>query len=86
LKSPEVISKLTSNGFELRGVKGSHHQFKHAHGRLVTKESRFPAPKKRKAAALDGIDFKVAHPVKDIPIGTLRNIFRIAGWQWKPIE
>jgi len=26
------------------------------------KESRFPAPKKRKAAALDGIDYKFATP------------------------
>ncbi len=25
---------------------------------VVFKESRFPAPKKRKAAALDGIDYK----------------------------
>ena len=26
----------------------------------------------------------VAHPRKDIPIGTLRNIFRQAGWRWPP--
>lgn len=25
----------------------------------------------------------VPHPVRDIPIGTLRNIFRQAGWDWK---
>jgi predicted RNA binding protein YcfA (HicA-like mRNA interferase family) len=25
----------------------------------------------------------VPHPVKDIPIGTLRSIFRQAGWDWK---
>ena len=36
------------------GSKGSHHQLKHADGRLVT----------------------VAHPRKDIPIGTLRNILQ----------
>ena len=24
----------------------------------------------------------VTHPVKDLPIGTLRNIFRTAGWEW----
>lgn len=24
----------------------------------------------------------VPHPVKDLPIGTLRNIFRQAGWIW----
>ncbi|MCH7507831.1 MAG: type II toxin-antitoxin system HicA family toxin [Proteobacteria bacterium] len=61
MKSREVIIKLIRDGFELRGVKGSHHQYKHANGRLVT----------------------VAHPMKDIPIGTLRNIFRVAGWEWK---
>jgi len=25
----------------------------------------------------------VPHPKKDIPIGTLRNIFRHAGWEWR---
>lgn len=25
----------------------------------------------------------VAHPTKDIPVGTLRSIFRQAGWDWK---
>ncbi|WP_419934894.1 type II toxin-antitoxin system HicA family toxin [Candidatus Palauibacter sp.] len=25
----------------------------------------------------------VKHPSKDIPIGTLRNIFRQAGWEWE---
>lgn len=24
----------------------------------------------------------VPHPKKDLPIGTLRNIFRQAGWDW----
>ena len=24
------------------------------------------------------------HPRKDIPVGTLRNIFRQAGWSWPP--
>ena len=24
----------------------------------------------------------VPHPRKDIPIGTLRNIYRQAGWEW----
>lgn len=24
------------------------------------------------------------HPVKDIPIGTLRSIYRQAGWPWPP--
>jgi predicted RNA binding protein YcfA (HicA-like mRNA interferase family) len=26
----------------------------------------------------------VPHPKKDIPKGTLRSIFRQAGWQWPP--
>lgn len=26
----------------------------------------------------------VQHPRKDIPTGTLRNIFRQAGWEWRP--
>jgi predicted RNA binding protein YcfA (HicA-like mRNA interferase family) len=25
----------------------------------------------------------VSHPKKDIPLGTLRNIFRQAGWDWR---
>ncbi|OQX24053.1 MAG: toxin HicA [Desulfobacteraceae bacterium IS3] len=25
----------------------------------------------------------VPHPKKDIPIGTLKNIFRQAGWEWR---
>lgn len=24
----------------------------------------------------------VPHPTKDIPVGTLRNIYRQAGWDW----
>lgn len=24
----------------------------------------------------------VPHPKKDLPVGTLRNIFKQAGWQW----
>jgi predicted RNA binding protein YcfA (HicA-like mRNA interferase family) len=26
----------------------------------------------------------IPHPRKDMPIGTLRNIFRQAGWEWPP--
>lgn len=26
----------------------------------------------------------VPHPQRDIPIGTLRNIFRQTGWKWPP--
>lgn len=25
----------------------------------------------------------VPHPRKDLPVGTLRNIYRQAGWEWK---
>ncbi len=25
----------------------------------------------------------VPHPKKDLPIGTVRNIYRQAGWQWR---
>jgi predicted RNA binding protein YcfA (HicA-like mRNA interferase family) len=26
----------------------------------------------------------VPHPKKDIPVGTLRSIFKQAGWEWRP--
>lgn len=26
----------------------------------------------------------ISHPSKDIPLGTLRSIFRQAGWIWPP--
>ncbi len=26
----------------------------------------------------------IPHPRKDLPIGTLRNIYRQAGWDWPP--
>lgn len=26
----------------------------------------------------------VPHPKRDLPIGTLRSIFRQAGWEWPP--
>ncbi len=25
----------------------------------------------------------VKHPAKDLPVGTLRNIYRQAGWKWE---
>lgn len=31
-----------------------------------------------------GARVTVDHPVKDIPIGTLRSVFRQAGWDWPP--
>lgn len=26
----------------------------------------------------------IPHPRKDLPVGTLRNIYRQAGWDWPP--
>lgn len=26
----------------------------------------------------------VAHPTKDLPVGTLKSIYRAAGWTWPP--
>jgi predicted RNA binding protein YcfA (HicA-like mRNA interferase family) len=26
----------------------------------------------------------VPHPASDLPVGTLRNIYRQAGWKWPP--
>lgn len=36
-----------------------------------------------KHPAQDGL-VTLIHPAKDIPIGTLRSIFRQAGWPWPP--
>jgi predicted RNA binding protein YcfA (HicA-like mRNA interferase family) len=36
-----------------------------------------------KRAGLPGL-VTVPHPKKDLPTGTLRNIFRQAGWKWPP--
>lgn len=30
----------------------------------------------------NGRSVTLAHPVRDIPVGTLRSIFRQAGWIW----
>lgn len=30
-----------------------------------------------------GMKVTVPHPTKDIPIGTLRSIFKQVGWPWK---
>jgi len=30
-----------------------------------------------------GTHVTVPHPRKDMPIGTLRNIYRQAGWKWR---
>ena len=60
--SREVLRLLRRDGWMLRNVSGSHHQFTHPDkpGRVTLK-----------------------HPSRDIAIGTLRSIFRQAGWNWK---
>ncbi len=61
--SRAIIDRLEADGWELKRVKGDHHQFrKPGNPNVIT----------------------VAHPTKAIPIGTLRKIFRDAGWDWPP--
>ena len=62
MRSAEVIQKLEADGWVLRRIKGSHHQFKRP-GKpgLVT----------------------VPHPRADMPLGTLRSIWKQAGWPWR---
>ena len=61
MNSQEVISRLKKEGWILRHIKGSHHQFIHPNkaGRVT-----------------------VTHPKKDLPTGTLRSIYKQAGWNW----
>jgi predicted RNA binding protein YcfA (HicA-like mRNA interferase family) len=56
--SREIIRRLSSDGFALVSVRGSHHKYRHADGRTVI----------------------LPHPRKDIPAGTVRSIYRQAGW------
>ena len=61
MKSRDIIARLKKEGWTLRNVRGSHHQFMQAAtGRRVT----------------------VPHPKKDIRKGTLRSIYKQAGWEW----
>ena len=62
MDSREVIRRLRQDGWMLRNVRGSHHNFVHRDRPGVT---------------------TIQHPRKDIPTGTLRNIFRQAGWDWR---
>ncbi len=55
--SRKIIKHLESDGFELLGVRGSHHKFR-KDGRIVI----------------------VPHPKKQLPLGTARNIAKMAGW------
>lgn len=58
MNSQEIIKLLTQDGWFVVGVRGSHHQFKHA-----SKTGRVTVP----------------HPKKDLPIGTVKSIFKQAG-------
>ena len=62
MRSAEVIQRLQSDGWALRRVKGSHHQFKHP-----TKPGLVTVP----------------HPRAEIPLGTLRSIYKQADWPWR---
>jgi len=55
--SKKIIKRLKSEGWVLRNVKVSHHQF-----------------------AKNGKRLTVPHPKKDLPIGTARQIAKVAGW------
>ncbi|MHA6299725.1 type II toxin-antitoxin system HicA family toxin [Devosia sp. CAU 1758] len=56
--SRDIVRRLSEDGFVLVSIRGSHHKYRHADGRLVI----------------------VTHPRKDIPVGTVRSIYRQAGW------
>ena len=60
MDSRVVIKLIESDGWRLKKVAGSHHQFYH--------------PMKKGKVT-------VTHPRKDIPPGTLRNIFKQAGME-----
>ncbi|MDE2872153.1 MAG: type II toxin-antitoxin system HicA family toxin [Gemmatimonadota bacterium] len=62
MSSREIIRRLVADGWSLRNVRGSHHQFVHLDkpGRVTVK-----------------------HPSMDVPVGTLRNIYRQARWSWE---
>ncbi len=58
MKVRDLVRLLEANGWRLRGVRGSHRQFKH--------------PERPMLVTVAG------HPGKDVPIGTLRSILKIA--------
>lgn len=55
--SKKIVKRLTSEGFTLVSIKGSHHKFRKGSIMII-----------------------VPHPKKDLPVGTARNIARMAGW------
>ena len=56
--SRKLIKLLEADGWSLRAIRGSHHQYEHP-----TKKGKIT----------------VAHPTKDLPIGTVRQILKDAG-------
>ncbi|GAB5427856.1 MAG: type II toxin-antitoxin system HicA family toxin [Devosia indica] len=56
--SRQIIRRLLEDGFTLVSIRGSHHKYRHADGRIVI----------------------LPHPRKDIPVGTVRSIYRQARW------
>ena len=61
MDSKDIIRRLTAEGWNKQGTKGSHTKFQHPGrpGHVI-----------------------VPHPKKDLPIGTVRSIYRQAGWDW----
>jgi len=55
--SREIIRRLKADGFELVGIRGSHHKFRKGSRTII-----------------------VPHPKKDMPIGTVRQFAKAAGW------
>ncbi len=69
LSSNEIIKRLRKEGWEPKKLK-----------------RRKGGTSHQQFVHLDrpGARVTITHPVKDIPIGTLRSVFRQAGWKWPP--
>ena len=72
MPSREIISRLLrENWTEIKTSGGSHRQFKKIEE--VEKDGELKKFTRR---------VTVPSPKKDIPIGTLRSIYKQAGWDW----
>jgi predicted RNA binding protein YcfA (HicA-like mRNA interferase family) len=70
MPSREIISRLLQEGWcEVKTSGGSHRQFK------KTEEIEVDGETKQFSRRVT-----VPHPKRDIPIGTLKSIYRQAGW------
>ncbi len=67
--SAEIIKSLRKDGWNIRQIGRNPGGSSH---------QQFVHPDK------PGRRVTITDPVKDIPIGTLRSIFRQAGWKWPP--